>query len=125
MKEQIDSQVTLKDRVDAFRGGNAEVVQLVREAIEDVATKRYNRALYPHGPEKLQIKWPGGYMAWYISYPKDFAEIFGSDAVANAREACAVVALDNVAHLVIGPNGAWKRDREPFEQVYCLLPSEN
>jgi hypothetical protein len=115
MKEQVDRQVTLllvKDGVNAFRGGNADVVAVVREAIEPLAVKRYNRALFPHGPENLTIKWPGGYLDWFISYPKHLAETCGTEAVANAHETCAVVALDNVAYLVIGPNGAWMRDRD-------------
>ena len=94
-----------------FREGNAEVVELVRETIEPLAVKRYNHALYPHSPEHLSMRWSGGYMAWYISYPKHFAEIFGPTAVANAHETCAEVVLDGKISLLIGPNGAWERSR--------------
>jgi len=109
--EMLQSKGKLDKESKQFREANAAVVALVRRAIEEIAMKRYNRGLHPGGPESLKIRWPGGNMAWYISYPKHYAEIHGTDAKANAHETCAVVALDNVTHLVIGPNGAWIRPR--------------
>ena len=106
----LQSKEKLNKESKQFKDANAAVVALVKRAIEEVAVKRYNRGLHPGGPESLTIRWPGGYIAWYISYPKHYAETHGSEAVANAHETCVQVHLSQVAHVVIGPNGAWTRD---------------
>ena len=106
----LQSKEKLNKESKQFKDANTAVVALVKRAIEEIAVKRYNRGLHPGGPESLEIRWPGGYIAWYISYPRHYAETHGSAAVANAHETCAQVHLSQAAHLVIGPNGAWTRD---------------